>query len=106
MEGTVYEWVDAPASFKGQIHIDEEVDLNSKNLQPLANVHLSCTYYATATSDTTGSFVLGTVGGTGIQTERVTAEKEGYYTVEESFLHDAGGDDYNVIIIMVREQEE
>ncbi|MBT3362347.1 MAG: hypothetical protein HN929_05040 [Chloroflexi bacterium] len=105
LEGTVYEWTDAPTSLEGIIYIDEEVDLSGKNLQPLNEIQLSTTYSAeTARSDSTGYIYLDDMGAPGFMNVTLTAEKEGYHTVAKSFSHKGSNLGYNVIIIMVRDE--
>jgi hypothetical protein len=111
--GTVYEWVDAPASEKGNIYIDEEVNLDDKVVQPMADVkiYFSCNYGMTYVTDSNGTFhQFGSAVPTTEYSIEIKAEKEGYYSLEKTFTHIGGRHgksgapgkiDHSIVILLV-----
>jgi hypothetical protein len=117
INGTVYEWVDAPPGVQSKIYhkqitsesLIKDAVPEGLNLQPLSNIHVQCfgpikadTFYSNQISDEGGHFRL--LIALGRRTEDYTATlqagADGFYTAKRDVVD--SGNPHAVTIILVR----
>ena len=103
VEGTVYEWVDAPAGNNGEIYVDKAAPAG-RMIKPVASASVAFSFRTITTSEN-GTFERGWVVGPGRYMMDIKIEKEGYHTLKGEFNHDAtAGQSHLFAIFLVRKE--
>jgi hypothetical protein len=101
VEGTVYEWINAPNDAKGQIYIDEAIP-DSLTLEPVTDITVwfgfrgmpadesGKMFHPPPVTNASGNFSGGWVVAPGNSTYTVSVDEEGYYSLVKDFAHNGG----------------
>ena len=105
-KGTVYEWMDAPASSRGEIYVDLDAPTNRIAI-PVSDALVSFEpdFYRPVISDSEGNFDVSQVVAPMRYMMNIKIEKEGYLTLAAKFQHPSD-DDFNhrITIFLVAEK--
>lgn len=89
VEGTVYEWIDAPAGANGEVYVDLDAPTD-RIIKPVADAYVSLgpidKSAKSTKTDFTGAFKMSRMIGPKWQkTMAFLVEKEGYHTIKGKF---------------------
>lgn len=100
--GTVYEWMDAPPDFTGEIYVDVDPPSN-RIIKPLSNSRVYLFWDEPVETDFKGAFSMHAVVAPGRYMMDIRVEKEGYVTLKNQFQHNGGGlISHNISIFLAR----